>query len=95
MEGFGIVAAEASLSGLIVVASNIDGIPDAIIHGKNGIFVDSEDEEGYCEVLRQIMEHLGEYKELAKHYSKYTKENYSWDSICAVYRDEMKKLKGK
>ena len=94
VEGFGIVAAEASLSGLIVVASNIDGIPDAIIHGKNGILVNSEDEEEYCKVLRQIQEHSGEYKKLAESYSKYTKEHYSWDSICAVYRDEMKKLRG-
>lgn len=93
VEGFGIVAAEASLSGLIVVASNIDGIPDAINHGKNGILVDSEDKEGYCKVLRKIQEHLGEYKELAGIYSKYTKEHYSWDSICAVYRDEMKKMR--
>ena len=92
VEGFGIVAAEASLSGLLVVASNVDGIPDAIHHGKNGILVDSEDEEAYCRVLRQIQENLEGQKELTESYSKYTKEHYSWDSICAVYRDEMKKL---
>lgn len=94
VEGFGIVAAEASLSGLIVVASNIDGIPDAIIHGKNGILVDSEDKEEYCKVLRQIQEHSGEYRKLAESYSKYTKEHYSWPNICAIYREEMKKLRG-
>lgn len=95
VEGFGIVAAEASLSGLIVVASNIDGIPDAIHHGKNGILVESEDKEGYCETLQRIREHLGEYKELAEQYSKYTKEHFSWDSICEVYRDVMKKIEEK
>lgn len=92
VEGFGIVAAEASLSGLIVVASNIDGIPDAIHHGKNGILVDSEDKEAYCRVLQQIQKDLEAQKELTKSYSHYTKAHYSWNSICAVYRDELKKL---
>lgn len=92
VEGFGIVAAEASLAGLIVVASNLEGIPDAIQHGKNGVLVESENEEEYCKVLKEIQNNLDVYKKLAKTYSEYTREHYAWDNICERYRNEMKKL---
>lgn len=92
VEGFGIVAAEASLAGLIVVASNLDGIPDAIQHGRNGILVESEDEEAYCGVLQEIQQSLKEQKTVAEAYSKFTREHYSWSSICEEYRNEMKKM---
>lgn len=92
VEGFGIVAAEASLSGLIVVASNLEGIPDAIQHGKNGILVESENKEEYCKVLKLIQQNLDEQKQLAKTYSKYTREHYAWNNICEEYRNEMKKM---
>lgn len=39
-EGFGIAAGEAAACGLPVVASNVDGIPEAIKHGKNGLLTD-------------------------------------------------------
>lgn len=92
VEGFGIVAAEASLAGLVVVASNIDGIPDAIQHGKNGILVEGGNAEEYVKVIKHIQENLKEYKQLAQGYSAYTRKNYSWKKICEMYRDVMKKM---
>jgi len=43
MEGFGIVALEASLAGTLIVASGIEGIKDAIIDQKNGLLLTSKD----------------------------------------------------
>ena len=54
MEGFGIVAIEASLAGLIVIASGIEGIPDAIIDGKNGHLVESENADDFIELIVSV-----------------------------------------
>ncbi len=40
VEGFGIVAIEASSTGLPVIASNMQGITDAVIEGKTGYLVE-------------------------------------------------------
>jgi glycosyltransferase involved in cell wall biosynthesis len=39
MEGFGLTALEASASGSLVVASDLEGISDAIRDGKNGFLI--------------------------------------------------------
>jgi len=52
VEGFGIVAIEAAASGLPVVASRLEGIPDAISDGKNGCLVTPEDSAAYVSALR-------------------------------------------
>ena len=92
VEGFGIVAAEASLAGLIVVASGIEGITDAIQHEKNGILVESENAEAYIDVLKSIQNNKTVWTEKAENYSMYTKKHYSWNVICEQYRINMKKL---
>jgi glycosyltransferase involved in cell wall biosynthesis len=43
MEGFGIVALEAGMHNLPVVASAIEGITDAVIDGETGVLVNSND----------------------------------------------------
>lgn len=93
VEGFGIVAAEASLAGLIVVASDVDGIPDAIQNGKNGILVTSGNEEAFVKTINEIKECFEVYTQKASEYSKYTREFYSWKHISDIYRRQMKSLK--
>lgn len=47
VEGFGIVALEAGSCGLPVVASNIQGLRDAVINGKTGYLVEEGDVDGF------------------------------------------------
>lgn len=47
VEGFGIVALEAGSCGLPVVASNIQGLQDAVIDGKTGYLVEEGDVDGF------------------------------------------------
>jgi len=56
LEGLGIVLIEAMACGIPVVATNVDGIPEAVEHGENGILVPSEDPAAFAVALRQIRE---------------------------------------
>lgn len=87
MEGFGLVAAEASLAGLTVVASGIEGIKDAIIDGKNGYLLESGNAAQYLAKIRDICANRAAYRETAKRFQQYTRDVYSWESICDQYLD--------
>lgn len=50
-EGFGLVAAESMASGLPVVASNVDGLAEVIVHGETGMLVPPRDCEALAEAL--------------------------------------------
>ena len=86
-EGFGLVALEASLAGTLVVASNIDGIPDAIINGCNGILVEKENPDAFIGVLQSIRNNPAQYHDMAVSYQKYTSENCSWVKTCSRIRE--------
>jgi len=82
-EGFGIVAIEAASVGLPVVASNIEGIKDAIIDKKNGFLVESKNIEQYVRTINLLLNsNLDNVKQQIK---KYTVDNYSWDVVCEHY----------
>ena len=95
MEGFGLVAVEASLAGLAVFASGIEGIRDAVIDGKNGWILESRNAEQYYRQIKDLCANRDEYRRKAAGYSRYTRENYSWSSICARYVELFENMLGK
>jgi len=81
VEGFGMVAIEATSCGVPVIASNLEGIKDAVKHNKNGVLVESENVEEFIKELSKN----GELKRKGKSFREYTKENYSWKKISEKY----------
>ncbi len=59
MEGFGLVAAEASLRGTPVIAARLEGLTDAVIEGVTGATCDSGDAPGFAAAIRSIAERDG------------------------------------
>ena len=55
-EGLGLASLEAMASGLPLVTSNIQGIPDYVENGVTGYMCDPEDVEGFAEHLRLVVE---------------------------------------
>ncbi|MBW1735153.1 MAG: glycosyltransferase family 4 protein [Deltaproteobacteria bacterium] len=78
-EGFGIVALEAGTCGLPVVASNIQGIRDAVIHGKTGYLVGERDVEGFV----QRIENMNLEKERIR---EVVDSTFDWAKIYKDYR---------
>lgn len=95
MEGFGLVAVEASLAGLAVFASGIEGIRDAVIDGKNGWIMESGNAKQYADRIKDLCSDRGGYRRKAAVYSEYTRKNYSWSSVCGKYVSLFEKLLGK
>src|SRR5690606_3656164 len=66
MEGFGIVAHEAAMAELPVVASNLEGIAQALQDGQNAILLKPGDKEAYKKNLEYLLAHPKKGQELGK-----------------------------
>lgn len=76
MEGFGIVALESSSSGLPVVASDIEGIKDAVIQGKTGLLVKEKNPEDFIKAIRKAKSIRVNSKLVSR---------FSWDNVAREY----------
>jgi glycosyltransferase involved in cell wall biosynthesis len=54
-EGFPLSTLEAMRAGLPVVASDVGGVREAVIHGENGFLLDQTDAQGFQEALERLL----------------------------------------
>ncbi len=92
IEGFGIVAIEASAAGLPVVASRLQGIQEAVREGENGILLPWEDVDAFIRVLLDLIRDAEKRKELGERGRRYTAEHFSWDRIAGLYSERFAEL---
>lgn len=85
MEGFGINVIEAGACGRVVVASNLEGLKDAIKDGENGFLVEPGDAPGYVKKINDFISDDDFRREFGKKAKKFTIENYSWEKIAKKY----------
>jgi glycosyltransferase involved in cell wall biosynthesis len=92
MEGFGVVALEASSCSLPVVASNLEGIKDAVKDGKNGLLIEPYNVASFSGTIIKLLEDNAERLEFGKSAREFTLENYSWEKIGEKYRQVYSEL---
>ena len=92
MEGFGIVALEANLAGLPVVASDLEGIKDAVIHEENGYLVGTKDREKFVSTIINLIRDPSYREELGNKARQFVICNYSWEHIGVRYLKEFKTI---
>jgi len=85
MEGFGIVALEAAVAGLPVVASRLEGIKEAVTDGENGILIEPGDAPGYINVLRRLLLDERYRMYLGEKGKAFAVSNFSWETIANRY----------
>ncbi len=91
-EGFGINAIEAAVCERIVVASNLQGLSDAIKNGKSGFLIEPENTEQWVKKIEAIFSAGPEFrKSFGKMASQYVAENFVWEKIAEKYLIEMQK----
>lgn len=85
VEGFGIVSLEAAASGLPVVASRLEGIPDAVADGKSGILVEPQNVEEYVATIERLKADPVARVEFGESARRYVRARNDWDEIAARY----------
>lgn len=92
MEGFGINVIEAGACGRIVLASNLEGLADAVKDGENGFLVEPKNINQWIEKINAIVEAEQDLKKMfGIKTANFVREHFSWEKICSQYLDEMKK----
>lgn len=81
MEGFGLVAVEAAMRGPLVLASDLEGLRDAVDDGSTGILVAPEDSEAWVGQLRALVENQQLRNKLARSFSLAARERYSTQAM--------------
>ncbi|WP_145319264.1 MULTISPECIES: glycosyltransferase family 4 protein [Paenibacillus] len=76
-EAFGSVFAEAALSCLALVGTDVGGIPEQIENGSNGLLVPAEDPSALAEALEKVMLDPAYRYELARSACEKAKTHYS------------------
>ncbi|MGK2848546.1 MAG: glycosyltransferase family 4 protein [Minisyncoccota bacterium] len=94
MEGFGINVIEASACGRMVLASNLEGLADAVKEGKNGFLLEPENANVWANAIEKLFAKNGTYfEDFGMEAAKFTEENFSWDSISRRYLEGIRKAK--
>lgn len=92
MEGFGLVTLEACAFGLPVIASNVEGLHDAIQSGKNGILVDEKSVPEYIKEITNLIMNEPCRLKLARKSREYTEKNCSWDAVSSQCAEQLHAL---
>ncbi|HIQ39263.1 MAG TPA: glycosyltransferase family 1 protein [Methanothermococcus okinawensis] len=93
MEGFGVVILEANVHGVPVVASNLEGIKDAVINGETGILVEPLNTQRFVEEVLKMMDVIEKNGAIKRKIRDIIIEKYSWDNISKKYLEVFNNLK--
>jgi len=92
MEGFGISVIEAGACSQVVLASDLEGLKDAIKDGENGFLLPSGDGDAWAEKIKEVLSDDNFRKEFGAKAKNFVENNYSWEKISQIYLNEINKL---
>ena len=92
MEGFGISIIEAGACRLPVLASNIEGLKDAIKDGQNGFLVQSEDTDAFIQKINELFSQGNPREIFGEKVREFVVQNYNWEYIAKLYLSEIEKV---
>ena len=84
-EGLPLVCLEAMASGRPVVASNVDGIPDAVLDGQTGLLVRPDDAGALAIALERLVADPALADRLGAMGSQRAREAFAWPGIAERY----------
>ncbi|MFO7734734.1 MAG: glycosyltransferase family 4 protein [bacterium] len=93
VEGFGLVALEAAMSGAPVLVSRTEGITDAVIENGNGFLVDSGNPQAWSEKIIHLLSDREKLEKMRKKAPEFTKKHYSWEKMVREYSEVFKNMK--
>jgi glycosyltransferase involved in cell wall biosynthesis len=94
MEGFGINVIEAGVCGRTVIASDLEGLKDAIKDGENGFLVESGNVGAWVAKINKLLPDDQFRVDFGKKARQYVIDNYSWSKIAKRYMEAIKSQSG-
>jgi len=85
IEGFGVVALEAASCKIPVIASNLEGIKDALLDGDIGILVSPLNSEGFRKEILHLLSDDNFRKELGEKARMLVLNHFEWSEITNRY----------
>ena len=85
VEGFGLVALEASVRGTYVLASKVQGITDAVIDMENGTLLPCENAEAWADKIKEMLSDKEKLKILSEKGRNFTIQHFSWQKMVDEY----------
>lgn len=83
IEGFGLTALEAAADGGVLLASDIEGIVDAVIDGQTGFLLPAEAEETWASKIIEIMKWSNQQREqFVLRSRKEIEDRFSWSHVA-------------
>lgn len=77
MEGFGLVTIEAAMRGTLVVAADLEGIKDAVVHGATGLLLPPADPDAWVGELQRLLADPAALAARGEEFAARTRELYS------------------
>lgn len=84
-EGLPLVIVEAMMSGKTVLATGVDGVPDIVQDGNNGIVVDSEDAQSTADAIQRLVANDDFREQLERTALRSVQHRFSWSAIAEQY----------
>ena len=91
-EGLPTVLLESSAMGLPAVATNVNGIPDIIIHNETGFLVDKSNLESFEKYAETLIENEDLAKKMGRKAREHMKATFSWGIIAKKYEKTYQSL---
>jgi len=91
MEGFGISAIEGAACSRVVLASDLEGLKDAIKNGENGFLLPWGNADAWVNKIKELMEKNQFRKEFGEKARQYVLDNFTWEKISKRYLEEIEK----
>ncbi len=92
MEGFGIAVIEAGSAGLPVVASDLEGLRDAIQQGENGFLVKPEQADGFIRTINELAENNTERRNFGDRAARFVENTFHWNMVAKKYIQTLTKI---
>jgi glycosyltransferase involved in cell wall biosynthesis len=84
-EGLPLVIAEAMACEKPVIASDVDGVPDIVDHGRTGLLVPPEDARSLADAVMKLYSNVLWRHELGRAAKEMAVQRFSWSSIADRY----------
>lgn len=92
MEGFGLVALEAAAHGVPVLASDLEGIRDAVVPGRTGCLLQPGNADIWVKSVQNLLSSPSEMHAIAEQARTTVEKHFTWTRMVDAYEDLFREL---